>query len=213
MDHILGDSKLHDRFTAYVEILSHFAQGDPQPANIRDLERSSRRPAYVLRRCCKVMVRDEILEEVPGASLSWRLLKSISDLTLADAFRCATTSAPVRTEMSARSSPRHSGADAASILLMQAMLAIDTEIQKYLRSFSLACLKASSKGALPAPPRLDNASCENRYSELSGKSLEATLTQKDAHYTVKPAAIPRMGFVADAGNPRPSTPQSAAGTI
>lgn len=163
MNHILGNSELHERFAEYVEILYHFVHWEPFRANARDLARLSHRSAHVLKHRCNVLVREGILEEFPDSPRSWRLLKPISEVTLADVFRCATTSAPERNGNSTPPSTKGDGTDAVSIFLMQAMLAVYNHIYKHLETYSLACLQASGKGILSTVLQHDLSPDGNRY--------------------------------------------------
>lgn len=141
MDHILGDSELHDRFAACVEVLFHVAQCAPRPALIQDLARISGRTVPVLRRCCMLLAGDGMLEKANGNSSSWRLLKPVAEVTLADVFRCAI--AAQRQERAPESFAGANLPDGIGIFLMQAMLEVDGLIYRHLQAFSLVHLRKS----------------------------------------------------------------------
>lgn len=149
-DYLLGNGRFHDHFFVTVEILAKLVSRAPAAVSIAQLEEATGRQARELARKCNALSRAGLIRQEAGTSRKWVLNCDISRVTLEDVFRCVSADQPGRS--SARAAPERSPNDV-DVLVMQAVIAINQNLCKQLRLFSLDRLKASAGGMFPARSR------------------------------------------------------------
>jgi DNA-binding IscR family transcriptional regulator len=148
---ILGSGALQERFAAYVEVLGYIVQRAPRPVTVTQLADMSNRTGEALRRRCRELCHAGILKRGSGQEHRWSLVKAPNDVTLADIFRCSVAGGRGTGCSGGESGARTAGGEHdIDVLLTQALLTVDDDIYKRLRTFSLDRLKAGGAAAFPA---------------------------------------------------------------
>jgi DNA-binding IscR family transcriptional regulator len=150
---ILGDSCLQERFTVYIEILGHIVQRESRSISLERATELSAIPATALRRHLQELSSFGILKKRRGIQDTWNLVKDPWDVTLEDVFRCAVTACSSRRRGSMKPPAASAGDLEIDMLLMQAVQAVDDQLHKSLRTYSLDRLGASGSAPFPLPRR------------------------------------------------------------
>lgn len=146
---ILGSGCLRKRFIDYVEVLGHVVLREPRPTSLSQMAEASILPVAALKRLFRELGKAGILKKSRGSTDTWSLAKDPSHVTLEDVFRSAITACASRRRRCAASCSLLAGDLDVELLLMQASQAVDNQLYKDLRTYSLDRFKASS--AVPFP--------------------------------------------------------------
>jgi DNA-binding IscR family transcriptional regulator len=145
---ILGDGCLQERFTAYIEVIGHFALTAPRPIGIARMTEMMNISAAAMRRYLHDLRCAGILEKLRSAPDLWRLSKDPRDVTLEDVFRCAIAACAKR-RVVATSSTVPAGSREIELLVQQALQTVDDHLYKRLRTYSVDRLIASGAALFP----------------------------------------------------------------
>ncbi len=146
--HILGNVALQERFFMYAEVLAHIVSRTSRPVSLGQLESDSDLPPVELKRLCNQLERAGILNKHPNLPEGWSLGKDPGTVTLEDVLRCVLAEGRRRGGSSREAGDRRFGGDHdLDLLLMQAAMAVDENIFKQLRTFSLDRLKVNATEA------------------------------------------------------------------
>jgi DNA-binding IscR family transcriptional regulator len=176
-DCILGNSALHDRFSATTEILARLVSSAPRVVGMAQLEDATGRSEKELAKLCGALSRAGLLRQ--EAQGKWALTCDPSLVTLEDVFRCVMSEQQTRSR-TAKSADR--APNDVDLLVMQAMIAINQSVFKHLRQFSLDRLKISAAGMFPTARRaLRDPVLEDEYDfAISGREASFSPVQLPA---------------------------------
>ena len=144
---ILGNVKLHQRFSLATEILAAL-MNDAQPVSMTALQKRTGQPARELARLCSLLWQTRMITPAPAAA-GWTLLKPDHAYTLEDVFRSVMENMPGPAQMQDMASPKRTPETPRTRLALdafigQATMAVNQSLSRHLRQYPLERLRDAS---------------------------------------------------------------------
>lgn len=149
-DYIFGNGALHERFRLTAQVLALLVASAPRSIGVSQLQRSMHRSFRELTKLCEGLHEAGLLKEDSAVRGNWILACAPSEVTLEDVYRFVVSGQASRTEpTSVTSEPVEQLLLDTELLVTQATMAINQNIARQLRQFSLDRLRSSSAAKPP----------------------------------------------------------------
>ncbi len=146
---ILGDQLLHARFFTAIELLAQIVIATPRSVTTTKLAEALGQPVRVVRALLQSLSKSELVCADGKIKDAWYCAGTLNAITLADIFRCVSSSMPDsvlgrkrKCDLAAAGSSRSITQQSVDLLLMQATMAVNQVVLQHLQQFDLGRLRA-----------------------------------------------------------------------
>ena len=165
VDPIFGNGAFHERFRVTTQVLAMLVASAPRAVGIGQLQKTLQRPAREVGRICEGLQDLGLLAPDPAVRGSWALACQPNEVTLDDVYRFVlSTQAERAPPDDERFEPLEQLLADADLLVTQAAMAVNQEISRKLRQFTLDRLRSSAAAKPPVSRQaIREALYDNEY--------------------------------------------------
>lgn len=164
-DYIFGNGALHERFRVTTQALAVLVTCAPRSVSISQVQKYVQRSARDIEKLLDGLQEPMLAQPDPNKNGNWRLACEPSQVTLEDVFRFVISSYDNRTPRPREDAePSEQLMMDVDLLVMQATMAVNQDVYRQLRQFSLDRLRMSSAAKPPVSKQaIRDALYDNEY--------------------------------------------------